>query len=173
MVTLTQKPPRKAPPEPPVPDVKAAGQGGQGKIRVLLADDHAFMRETLAVMLNRQPDLEMVGAASNGREAIRLARRLRPDVVIMDVTMPVMNGIEATRLLAAELPQVRVIGFSMHQEKMYKDRMQQAGAVAFLNKTTPLADLLAALRQHGGAVRTAGVGQDCSLRAGLAAPAGQ
>src|SRR5437016_12446462 len=85
------------------------------RIRILLADDHAVVRQGFKMLLGAQSDMEIVGEASNGREAVEAAETLRPDVVVMDVAMPELNGIEATRRLAASTPHVRVTALSMHK----------------------------------------------------------
>ena len=114
------------------------------KIRILFADDHAVMRQGLIKMISGQPDIQVVGEAANGREALDLARNLRPDAVIMDVSMPEMDGIEATRLIKAELPEVRVIGLSMYEDEQIAQSMSEAGAEAFVSKSAGLPTLLKA-----------------------------
>lgn len=114
-------------------------------IRVLFADDHKVMRQGLIRLVSGKPDISVVGEAANGREALDLARRLRPDVVIMDVSMPVMDGIEATRQIVAEMPNMRVIGLSMHEDDHVSMAMRGAGAEAFLSKATSSAELLKAI----------------------------
>lgn len=120
--------------------------GDAGAIRVLLVDDHTTMRKGLAGLLGRQQGIEVVGEAATGREAIALARTLSPDVVLMDVTMPDINGIDATRTICAEHPGVRVIGLSMHADPDMSVLMQQAGAEVYLSKDGPVEQLLAAIR---------------------------
>ena len=117
-----------------------------GRRRVLLVDDHKVMRQGLAAMLCREPDLEIAGQATNGCEAVDLACSLRPDVIVMDVAMPVMPGDEATRQIKRRLPHVRVVGLSMFEEPGVAQRMREAGADAYLSKTGPSEDLLAAIR---------------------------
>jgi len=119
-------------------------------LRVLLVDDHKVMREGLAALLKEQSDLEVVGQAGNGREAVDLAYRLRPDVVVMDVAMPVMAGDEATRQIRLHLPEARVVALSMFEEMDMSDTMRQAGAEAYLLKTAPSDELLAAIRGKRG-----------------------
>ena len=116
------------------------------RLRVLLADDHEIVREGLAVLLNDHPDIEIVGQAANGREAVDLAYQLHPDVVVMDVAMPLMGGDEATRQIKLHMPNVRVIGLSMYEEDSMAEKMRRAGAEAYLLKTGPAEELLAAIR---------------------------
>jgi PAS domain S-box-containing protein len=116
------------------------------KMRVLLADDHTILRQGLAALLKRQADMELVGQAADGQEAVDLTHALRPDVVVMDLTMPKLNGIEATQRITAESPGVQVIGLSMHAGKDFARRMSKAGAVAYLSKGGPMEELLAAIR---------------------------
>lgn len=103
-------------------------------LRVLIADDHAVVRRGMAEFLSGHGRIEIVGEAANGREAIEMALELHPDIVLMDVTMPVMDGIEATRRIRQALPGVRVIGLSMHEEPAVAGAMYKAGAVAYLPK---------------------------------------
>jgi two-component system, NarL family, response regulator NreC len=116
------------------------------KIRVLLADDHAILRKGVRMLIDSQPDLEVVGEARTGREAIEEARRLLPDVVIMDVSMPELNGIEGTRQICQELSQTRVIGLSMHKDSVYVREILRAGARGYLLKDSEDDDLLRAIR---------------------------
>ncbi len=115
-------------------------------LRVLLVDDHKVMREGLAALLTEQADLDVVGQAGNGREAVDLAYRLRPDVVVMDVAMPLMAGEEATRQIKHHLPGIRVVALSMFEEADMAEAMRQAGAETYLLKTAPSDELLAAIR---------------------------
>jgi PAS domain S-box-containing protein len=115
-------------------------------LRVLLADDHKIVRKGIECMLVTEPDIEIVGQAGNGREAVDLTYQLEPDVVVMDVSMPVMSGDEATRQIKLHLPQTRVVALSMHNEVRVMDRMCKAGAAAYLLKTAPSEELLAAIR---------------------------
>jgi signal transduction histidine kinase/ActR/RegA family two-component response regulator len=119
------------------------------RLRVLVVDDHALVRRGFATMLAVEPDLEVVGEADNGRQAIELTRQLAPDVILMDVSMPVMNGIDATRAIHAEFPALRVIGLSMFDDPEQPETMRQAGAVAFLSKHDSAEALLAAVRGGG------------------------
>ena len=114
-------------------------------IRVVIADDHAIVRMTLALLLAEEDDVEVVGQAADGAEAVERARELSPDVLIMDVNMPRMNGIEATRKIASGCPSVKVIGLSMHTTDTLAKEMLQAGAVGYVPKGTPVRDLLDAI----------------------------
>ena len=116
------------------------------KLRILLADDHTVMRTGLRVLLERQANLEVVGEAENGRDAIQLAASLRPDVVVMDVGMPVLNGIEATRTIVTEQPNIAVVILSMHADESYVMRALKAGARGYLLKDSAPADLLGAIQ---------------------------
>lgn len=114
--------------------------------RLLLADDHQVMRAGLNALLSVQPDIVIVDEADNGLQAVELVERHRPDVVIMDISMPVMNGIEATRVIKRRWPEVRVIALSMFDESEMSRRMLEAGAEAYVSKTGASRQLLAAIR---------------------------
>ena len=116
------------------------------RLRILLADDHAVVRQGFKMILSAQPDMEIVGEAGNGREAVELAEELRPDVVVMDVAMPELNGIEATRRLVASTPHTRVVALSMHKDSVYVREILRAGARGYLLKDSVAADLVAAVR---------------------------
>ena len=103
-------------------------------VRVLLADDNNALRQEIAHLLGGEPDLQIVGEASHGKMAVELARQLQPDVVLMDLSMPVMNGLAATRTIATELPNVRVIGLSMYDDASEGELMRKAGASAYVSK---------------------------------------
>jgi two-component system, NarL family, response regulator NreC len=115
-------------------------------IRILLADDHALVRQGFSMMLAAQSDMQVVGQAANGREAVELATKLLPDVAILDVTMPELNGIEATRRLAESTPRTRVLALSMHKDAVYVREILRAGARGYLLKDSSDTDLLAAVR---------------------------
>jgi DNA-binding NarL/FixJ family response regulator len=115
-------------------------------LRVLLADDHEIVREGLISLLADEHDIQVVGEAANGREAVDQAYRLRPDVVIMDVAMPLINGDDATRQIKLHLPQTRVIALSMYEEAEMVEKMRRAGAEGYVLKTAPSDQLLAAIR---------------------------
>ena len=116
------------------------------KIRILLADDHAVVRQGFKLILGAQPDMEIVGEAGNGREAVELAEKLRPDVAVVDVAMPELNGIEATRRMGEVAPRTRVLALSMHKDSVYVREILRAGARGYLLKDQIDNDLLAAVR---------------------------
>jgi DNA-binding NarL/FixJ family response regulator len=116
------------------------------KIRVLLADDHAVVRQGFGRILAAHADLEVIGEAGNGREAVELAEQLKPDVVVMDVSMPELNGIEATRRLIKAAPRLRVLALSMHKDSVYVREILRAGAQGFLLKDASEDDLITAVR---------------------------
>ena len=115
-------------------------------IRVLLADDHAMVRKGFRLILEAQPDMEIAGEAGNGRDAVELTEKLHPDVVVMDVAMPELNGIEATRRLAASSPHTRVLALSMHKDSVYVREILRAGARGYLLKDSIDTDLISAVR---------------------------
>jgi two-component system response regulator NreC len=116
------------------------------KLRILLADDHVVMRTGLRALLERQPNLEVVGESENGRETVELVTALRPDVVVMDVGMPILNGIEATKIIVTERPDTAVVVLSMHADESYVMRALKAGARAYLLKDSAAADLIGAIQ---------------------------
>jgi CheY-like chemotaxis protein len=116
------------------------------RIRVMLVDDHAVMRHGLSTLLDLHSDIETVGEASNGEEAVHMARKLQPDVILMDISMPKMNGVEATRAIHREFPQIRIIGLSMYDATDQAVSMLKAGAVAYLNKSGNADALIATIR---------------------------
>lgn len=116
------------------------------KIRVMLVDDHLVVREGLSRMLYSHSDLDVVGEASNGEEAIELSRELIPDVILMDVNMPKMSGLEATRIIHSELPHIRIIGLSMYDEDDQAEAMLNVGASAYLSKSGETDHLLTEIR---------------------------
>src|SRR5262252_8922374 len=115
------------------------------KIRVLLADDHQLMRSGLRLMLERESDLSVAGEASDGREAVALAKSVKPDVVVMDVGMPNLSGIEAAHQMTQENPQLAIVMLSMHSDESYVLRALKAGARGYLLKDSAEADLLKAV----------------------------
>jgi DNA-binding NarL/FixJ family response regulator len=126
-------------------------ESGNGKIRVVIADDHHIMRQGLAGLLRSESDIEVVGEAANGAQAINLARSLHPDIVVMDVSMPVLTGIEATTEILRDMPEIKVIGLSMHEEGEISSAMRQAGAVAYVTKGSAPVTLVAAIRKAANA----------------------
>ncbi len=117
------------------------------RIRVLLADDHRVLREGLAQILAMEPDIELVGEATDGVNAVDLALKLHPDVVVMDVSMPKLGGIEATRKIREGQSGIAVIGLSMYEEDEQAEAMRVAGAASYVSKTAPAERLLSAIRQ--------------------------
>lgn len=146
-----------APLQPPAPDAAppadlppaagpAAPPTATRRLRVLLVDDHAIVRQTLARLLDAEPDFAVVGEVAEGAQAVELARRLQPDLVLMDLNLPDMSGIAATRAIHLNQPQIRVIGLSMHEGPEQANAMRAAGAVAYVTKSGPVEELLAAMR---------------------------
>ena len=115
-------------------------------VRILLADDHNILRDGMRLLLERQPGFEIVGEASDGREIVDLAREQRPDVIVMDIAMPNMNGIEATRRIVEKHPETGVVILSMHYDESYVLRSLKAGAKAYLLKDALKAELISAIR---------------------------
>jgi CheY-like chemotaxis protein len=130
--------------QPPARELPSSSVGVE-RLRVLFADDHQVLRNALIRLMDNQHGIQVVGQASNGREALEKVRQLKPEVVVMDVSMPEMDGIEATRRIKAELPDVRVIGLSMHEDEQIAQLMRQAGAESYLTKTAPADTLLNAI----------------------------
>ena len=116
------------------------------KIRILLADDHTVIRMGLKLLLERQPDFEVVGEADDGLTAGKLAAQLEPDVIVMDVAMPNLNGIEATRQIVTAHPKIAVVILSMHSDESYVMRALKAGARGYLLKDSAEAELILAVR---------------------------
>lgn len=114
-------------------------------VRVLIADDHQVVRDGLSALLNQPPRFTVVGTASDGRDAVSMARALRPDVIIMDVAMPALNGVDATRQIVAAIPDARVIALSMHADSNYVSGMLQAGALAYVRKESAFEEIAAAI----------------------------
>jgi DNA-binding NarL/FixJ family response regulator len=114
--------------------------------RVLIADDHTILRHGLSHSIGQEHDMEVVGEVDEGHKAVELARELTPDVVMMDISMPDLNGIEATRMIQRESPKTRVIALSMHSSKRYVREMFKAGAVGYLLKECEFEELIGAIR---------------------------
>src|ERR1700676_1753603 len=116
------------------------------KLRVFLADDHAVVREGLKALVNAQPGMEVSGEAGDGRTACREIRKLQPDVVIMDVSMPEMNGAQATEQLKRDCPQVKVLALTVHEDKGYLRQLLEAGASGYVLKRAAADELIHAIR---------------------------
>ncbi len=119
------------------------------KTRVLLADNHETVREGLKMIIDREPDMEIVGEASDGREAVDRAIRLEPNVVVMDISMPGLNGLKATRKLKALRPQIHVVALTRHREGGYLQELLQAGASGYVLKQSSSEELIRAIRAVG------------------------
>jgi two-component system response regulator NreC len=115
-------------------------------IRILLADDHTVVRKGLRLLLESQPDFQVIADAANGRETVALAERLTPDVVVMDVAMPELNGIEAARQISAKLPRTAIVFLSMHSDEGYVLKALKSGARAYLLKDSAENDLISAVK---------------------------
>lgn len=115
-------------------------------VRLLIADDHALVRSGLRVMLKRDPGFEIIGEAGNGREAIELCRSLEPDLVLMDMRMPEMDGLEATRAIKCEHPEINILMVTMHDNNDYMLEAAKAGAAGYVLKDASRNELLAAMR---------------------------
>jgi two-component system response regulator NreC len=123
------------------------------KIRVLVADDHTIVREGVRLLLEAQPDIEVVGEASDGAEAVARVRELHPDLVVMDIQMPNWNGLQATRAIKEEFPQMHVLALTMYESDEYFFQMLAAGASGYILKKAASTDLLTAIRAvHQGDV---------------------
>ena len=122
-----------------------------GRTRILLADDHTLVRQGLRKLLEERPDWEVIAEAGDGREAVRLAEQHKPDVAILDVAMPLLNGIEATRQITKRVPGTHVLVLSMHADEAYVTQILQAGATGYLLKDSADVDLLKAVGEaaHG------------------------
>ena len=129
------------------------GSRGVSPIRILLVDDHAVVRAGLHMLLAADPELQIVGEAENGAEALRLVGELEPDVVLMDISMPDMTGIEATRRIKADQPDVAVLALTMHEDDQYFFEMLAAGASGYVPKRAAPNDLISAIHAvYGGGV---------------------
>ncbi len=123
---------------------KAIGEA-EMKIQVLLSDDHRIMREAVRSLLDKDPDIAVVGEAEDGRSAVELTRKIKPHVVVMDVVMQGMNGIEATRQITQEMPDVKVLALSMHTHSWFIGKMKEAGAKGYLLKSCAFEELAGAI----------------------------
>ncbi len=116
------------------------------KIRVLIVDDHAVVRAGIRLLLDSQPDMKVVGEAQNGREGLVQAQKLKPDVILMDITMPDMGGVEATQAVKETYPPAQILALTMHEDAAYFFRMLQAGASGYIVKGAAPSELLSAIR---------------------------
>jgi DNA-binding NarL/FixJ family response regulator len=117
------------------------------RITVLLAEDHQIVREGFRLLLEHESDIEVVGEAETGRQAVQLTRKLRPAVVVMDIAMPLLNGLEATRQIRKDFPDTKVLILSAHSDDAYVEQAAELGAVGFLLKQTSSHDLAKAIRE--------------------------
>src|SRR2546421_8083919 len=117
------------------------------KIKVLIAEDHAIVRQGLKVLIRADPDMEVSGEAADGRQALQMAEKTQPDVVVMDVAMPIMNGLEATRNILRQQPRSKVLVLSSYSDDESVQKLVQAGATGYLTKHSASTDLLDAIRQ--------------------------
>ncbi len=119
-------------------------------VRVVLADDHAVVREGLKALINAQPDMRVVGEVSDGEAAWRAAAELRPDVIVMDLSMPVLGGAEATARVRRDYPEVKVLALTVHEERLYLAQLLRAGASGYVLKRAAAAELVRAVRTVAG-----------------------
>src|SRR5512135_2243345 len=115
-------------------------------IKIILADDHQIVRQGLRTLLACEPDMKIVGEADNGRKALGLAEELAPDVIIMDISMPDLNGIDATRQILLKSPEIKIIALSMHSDSLFVMNMFKSGALGYLLKDCALEELVKAIR---------------------------
>lgn len=115
-------------------------------MRILVADDHAIVREGLRQLLNNQPDMEVVGEAEDGLEAIKKAKSLRPDVTVLDIAMPRLSGLEAVRLIKEAVPNTQIVVLSMYKKEAYVHQVLASGALGYVLKASPSSDVLEAIR---------------------------
>jgi two-component system response regulator NreC len=116
------------------------------KIRVLLADDHTILRDGIRALLDDQADIEVIGEAGDGQATVKMTAQLQPDVVVMDIAMPLLNGLEATRQIQRDLPQVKVLILTMHENEEYIRQVLAAGALGYVLKDAAARDLIGAIR---------------------------
>jgi len=121
-------------------------KGFEMTIKIILADDHQVMREGLKSLLNQQKDMQVIGEADDGQAVVRLTKKLEPDIVVLDIGMPNMNGIQATQHIVAEVPDTKVLALSMHSDHQFVVKMLQAGASGYMLKDCALEELISAVR---------------------------
>lgn len=114
-------------------------------IKILIADDHKIIREGLRALIEKKPGMEVIGEVENGRKAVQLVQELLIDIIVMDIAMPDLNGIEATRQIVARAPSIKVIALSMHSDKRFVVEMLKAGASGFLLKDCAFEELIHAI----------------------------
>ena len=131
----------------------ACGEGEQMKTRILIVDDHQPFRDALKGVINREIDMEVVGEAENGKTAVALTRELLPDVILMDVKMPVMDGTEATRQILAENPSTKILALSIYDNSEFMANMMRAGALGYILKGCDSDELSGAIRRAAGSQR--------------------
>lgn len=120
-------------------------------ISVIITDDHHIFRNAAKTILESHPQIKVVAVCESGEEAVELSKKLQPDIVLMDINMEKLDGFEATALLRKELPGIKVVGFSVHNEPLYVSKMLQAGAMGYLTKTSPRSEIIEAILQvHSG-----------------------
>jgi two-component system response regulator NreC len=124
------------------------------KAKVLIVDDHPAIRDGLKAVINRETDMEVVGEAEDGLKAVALTRELLPDVVLMDVKMPIMDGAEATRRILAEMPGMKILALSIYADEDFREGMMRAGSLGYILKGCASEELLRAIRRTAGSPRT-------------------
>jgi signal transduction histidine kinase/ActR/RegA family two-component response regulator len=145
--------------KPTPPPAELAAEDPDRVFRILVADDHELFRESLVSLLEQKPYLSIVGEAGDGEEAVEMARKLCPDIMIVDVTMPKLNGVQVTAMLSREFPRMKIIGLSMHESQDLASAMRSAGASAYCVKNAPVESLINILRsaaaEHAAAATSA------------------
>jgi CheY-like chemotaxis protein len=137
----------------PAETVPILNQTPPAPVRVMVVDDHKVMRDGLSTMLRLEPGLRVIGEAEDGEEAVEKVRSLQPHVILMDVTMPKMDGVEATRIIHQQFPTIKIIGLSMHTDPRISESMKQAGAVAYLTKGDPIEKVIEAIELNVQPIR--------------------
>ncbi len=117
------------------------------KIHLLLVDDHAILRNALKALLRHELDMEVIGEAKDGMDAVEKAEQLSPDVILMDINMPRMNGIEATKEIVTRIPDMKVVGLSIHEDEEITQTMIDAGAIGYVTKGSPTEELCEVIRK--------------------------